>query len=302
MTKPQAQVPFRQRAIFTKPIFNRYTVGWSMLGVLSVGYIAILALSPDLLDDLTPANGANPQSNQDQRAAARLKSEVGTLHESVSQIQFDLAKIKTDSQGYAERQNALASQVGGLEQKLSSLAHNKVDALAPATPNGASGTQAAVDSVSVPDAVAPPAATPPAAPNVQGSTQQPAVINAGTPVTTGTLPVAAKPQPQITTAATDAINLGPAIVKPAPKPMGIKISSGASVDALRLSWSLLAERHGDTLKNLQARYTTGGDAENPNYDLIAGPLKSTAEAKKVCKALAAKNVPCQVGAFAGASL
>lgn len=307
MTKPHVRIPFRQRDIFTRPIFNRYTLGWSVLGTLSVAYIGILVFAPDWLDDLTPAATANPQSNQGQRAAARLASNVGNLRESVSQIQLELSKVKTDQEGFAERQNTFATQVTGLEQKLATLAQNKIEAVAPAAANSAPSNQAAVDaptslSPEPTPAAAAPAAEPATTPAVQGNAQQPKLINANKSVTTGTLAAGDTPKGQVTTAAASAIDFGPAVVKPAPKPMGIKISSGASIDALRLSWSLLAERHGDTLKNLQPRYTAGGDAQNPSFELIAGPLKSTADAKKACKALAAKNVPCQVGAFAGETL
>lgn len=71
---------------------------------------------------------------------------------------------------------------------------------------------------------------------------------------------------------------------------------------MRLSWSLLADRHGDALKNLQARYVARGDVESPTYDLIAGPIKSKADATRVCKALAAKGVPCRIGDFLGEAL
>jgi hypothetical protein len=69
-----------------------------------------------------------------------------------------------------------------------------------------------------------------------------------------------------------------------------------------LSWSLLADRHGEALKNLEARYVAHGDVANPTYDLIAGPIKSKAEAQRVCKALAAKGVPCKIGDFLGEAL
>ena len=65
---------------------------------------------------------------------------------------------------------------------------------------------------------------------------------------------------------------------------------------------MLADRHADALKNLQARYVETGDPAAPNFDLIAGPIKSKSEAARVCKALAAKNIPCKVGDFAGDAL
>lgn len=100
----------------------------------------------------------------------------------------------------------------------------------------------------------------------------------------------------------EVIDLGTPVVTAAAKTVGVQISSGASVDSLRLSWSLLADRHSDALRNLEARYVARGDVDSPTYDLIAGPIKSKSDAQRVCKALAAKNVPCKVGDFLGEAL
>ncbi len=95
---------------------------------------------------------------------------------------------------------------------------------------------------------------------------------------------------------------GPAVVKPAAKPVGIQIATGPSVDSLRLSWSLLSDRHADTLGKLEARAVMGAGAEGDTFDLVAGPIRSSAEAKKVCATLEAKSVPCKVGDFKGEAL
>ena len=100
------------------------------------------------------------------------------------------------------------------------------------------------------------------------------------------------------------VTFGPAVVKPTPDPVGLKISNSPSLDALRLSWNLLADRHSAQLRNLEARYlirAPEGD-KDASFDLIAGPIKTQAEAKRLCKALAAKNIPCQVGTFGGNQL
>jgi hypothetical protein len=64
----------------------------------------------------------------------------------------------------------------------------------------------------------------------------------------------------------------------------------------------LADRHSEALKNLEPRFIARGDEAAPTFDLIAGPIKSRADALKVCKALASKNVPCKVGDFLGEAL
>jgi hypothetical protein len=95
---------------------------------------------------------------------------------------------------------------------------------------------------------------------------------------------------------------GPGTVSAAAKPVGIVIGNGPTVDSLRLTWSLLSERHAPNLGALQPRYTAGVDANGLTYDLVAGPVKSEAEAKKLCKDLAAKAIICRVGEYAGEAL
>jgi hypothetical protein len=295
------------------PIFTAYEVVWSALGALSLGILMVLALAPEWLDDLRPASmTADPQSNQGQRAAARLAADVNALKQSVAQVQMELAKVKTD----------VTTQVSALETRLGSAAlPPQIEAAAGPAP--AAQPQAPVQppvetlrayvtpkettAAAAPEAAAPaaeasaePAPAPPHAPKVinADATVISTSLTTGTVSESGNVPANAP----ATTAATDAISFGPAVVKHAPKPLGIKLSSGASVDSLRLSWSLLADKHGDTLKSLQAHFVTSGDAQNPNFDLVAGPIKSKAQANKVCKDLAAKGVPCTVGAFNGEAL
>lgn len=98
-----------------------------------------------------------------------------------------------------------------------------------------------------------------------------------------------------------AVAAAPPAAAPA-KPIGVYIGSGPSVDSLRLSWSLLADRNAESLKPLEPRYTTGIDGNGINYGLVAGPLRSVADAQKLCKDLAAKAVTCRVGDFTGEAL
>ncbi|HPG89828.1 MAG TPA: SPOR domain-containing protein, partial [Hyphomicrobium sp.] len=93
-----------------------------------------------------------------------------------------------------------------------------------------------------------------------------------------------------------------AIVKPAKQPIGVKVSTGASVDSLRLIWSLLNERHGDALEKLEPRYTTAGDAMNPTFDLVAGPIPTKADAQKICQTLTGRGLSCSIRDFSGRQL
>lgn len=107
-------------------------------------------------------------------------------------------------------------------------------------------------------------------------------------------PAAAEP------ATSEPIAFGPAVVKAAPKPFGVQLGSGPSLDAIRLNWSLLAEQHGDALGRLQPHFTaTGTPAIGQTFDLVAGPIKSVGDAKKVCKVLAARGTDCKVTSSLG---
>jgi hypothetical protein len=86
--------------------------------------------------------------------------------------------------------------------------------------------------------------------------------------------------------------------------VGVRLGTGPSVDALRMTWGLVNEKGRTTLDRLQPRYmastqpTAGGTA----YDLVAGPLPNAAEAQRVCEQLRAQKLNCSVGAFGGNAL
>lgn len=308
-------------AIRKTPVFTPYVVIWSMFGMLSLGIITVLGLAPEWLEDLKPASfSAEPQSNEGQRAAARLAAEVSGMRDSIAQIQLDIAKVKTDVTLANTESKVLGAQIAGLEKRLSPASASIEAALPEAAqtlpPPLPVSTEAKADSplaapaaapLAVPASSAEPAPAPTAQPEppAAGSARAPKLINADTQLAPGGLTIGSLETGSVGAAAkasNQAISFGPAVVKPAPKPVGVQISSGASVDSLRLSWSLLADRHSDALKNLEPRYLATGNADNPVFDLLAGPIKSRAEAAKVCKALAAKNVPCKVGNFGGEAL
>jgi hypothetical protein len=86
------------------------------------------------------------------------------------------------------------------------------------------------------------------------------------------------------------------------KPVGVYIGSGSSLEAVRSSWSQLTQRAPEAIAGLQPRYKSSMDAAGMSYGLLAGPLKSTAEAQKVCQDLAAKSVNCRIGEYGGEAL
>lgn len=270
------------------PIFTPYVVVWSMFGVLSFGLLAVLGLAPEWLDDFRPAaTFSDPQGNHGQRAAARLAAEVDELKTSVGQIQLDLTQMRTDIVAQGEQQKTVSSEVAALQSRLTS------------TPETETLDKPAAQEVTVENKTEPKTEKK-TTEAVEATADKPRVINADatkadTKLETGSLQKKAE---------TEIVSFGPAVVKPAApaKKVGIKLSSGASLDSLRLSWALLSELHGEKLRDLAPRYTTTGSAANPEYDLVAGPIKSEADAAKICKSFTSEGVPCAIGTYGGNAL
>jgi hypothetical protein len=84
--------------------------------------------------------------------------------------------------------------------------------------------------------------------------------------------------------------------------VGVQIATGPSVDSLRLSWTLLNERHGDSFRALEPRYKISMSGSEQTYDLVVGPVANADEARKLCQELAMKATPCTVSRFTGDSL
>lgn len=126
--------------------------------------------------------------------------------------------------------------------------------------------------------------------------------NTPTPVETGSVAagraVQAKPAAQ---SSNQPIAFGAPVVTRSAAPVGIRLTAGPSVDALRLSWALMSERYGADLGGLQPRYVMGNTPAAP-YALVAGPFGSEQEAQRVCGSLIAKGIPCSVDGYGGNAL
>jgi hypothetical protein len=109
-------------------------------------------------------------------------------------------------------------------------------------------------------------------------------------------PAAAKPAAPIETGS---IEQKKAAAPPKPAPVGVLLATGPSLDALRLSWTILNDRHSTTVKSLQPRYVVSGKADERTYGLVAGPLETVAAARAVCKTMTDNGMPCEVSQYRG---
>lgn len=291
MTKPAIDKPVRRKAVFTS-----YAVLWSMLGTLGLGYLGVAIFEPGWLGDLTPTGTHAERTAEMEATVTKLTSDVDSIRSSMAKLELDVSSVKSDVAAQGQQTQTLGSQVTALEDKIRLAETPVASAAAPAAQSGT-------------DAVA--SAAPAGAQDADDGTDdqsQPAtkIINASpdkSQIVTGSVDKRpAKPKAKASAAQSEAINFGPAVVKRERKPLGLELASNATIEGLRQTWGQLAQQHHDKLRRLKARYTINANPANPSFNLVAGPVRSKAEAVKLCKDLQAQAVSCSVGDFTGNAL
>jgi len=272
-----------------------------MLGALGLGYLGIAIFEPAWLGDLTPVSGQH--NAEAEEAMMNLSTDVAGLRSSMAKLQLDVATVKADVATQSSQTQQLGTQLSALEDKVRLGQTTIASAEVPSPPSAAEPTTPdASPSMSLSSMATAAAAS------ASGQTAKPLkqtkIINAApaesSQIVTGSVGDRASAS-KAKNAKPEVISFGPAVVKPATKPIGIEIASGPSVDGLRLSWSQITEQN-NKLKKLTARYADNGDTANPSFNLIAGPVKSKAEAIRLCKELEAHYQTCKVGEFKGDAL
>ena len=258
------------------------TLAWGLAATAAAAYLSVIVFRPDLVARVEPGGPA--------------VAEIEALRGQMDDLRRDLAEVRSSMTETASQQKVIFDRLAEFETAKTM----------PASEPGGAGAGLRLEGVPVngglpPNAEAPPATEP--APKVAEAK----ILNGKPALETGSVKPTppAPPAPAAKTAAAPAEPppFSAPVVTPSAKPIGVQIASGSSIDSLRLSWSLLSETHADKLKSLEPRYSLSVDNGAVVYNLLAGPVKSEAEAKKMCKALAAKAVPCKVvGEFGGAAL
>jgi hypothetical protein len=240
-----------------------YLVFWVVSAGVALAYLTFIGARPDLVAMWrAKPNDTQTALVETQRNVERALSDLDPLKQSVGEVKMDVANVKIGMQEAAERDRILLEKVELLE-RTASQPSDKV-AAAPAQP--AAKKQAAAKPVV-------------AAPKVAAAPAQ----------------KAASP----TAIETGSIEQQKAAAPSKPAPVGVLLATGPSVDALRLSWTILNDRHADTVRALHARYVVSGKPEERTYGLVAGPLETVADAKAVCKTMTERGMPCEVSVFRG---
>lgn len=315
-----------------------YVGAWLVAGLAAAGYLAVAGTRPDLLADLSGVAGRAPMTVADHAPAAATGDEP-VLRETVTRLQAEVSRLTANVIASEERASQLAEKVATLEAPGGATVATASDTKAPPAaatalagkfvePSGKGSSADARKPVQVAGAgTAAPAKLPTvlnAAPTAPAAAAGVAVAAApatppqataavrtapaASPIETGSIsppPAAASAAPAAaaeTAAATDEpISFGAAVVTPAPRPVGIQVATGASVDDLRMSWTTLTEQN-DSLRSLQPRYTSKAAGAGNGFDLVAGPIKTAAQAKRICRALQARGLACEVTGFDGNAL
>lgn len=291
-------------------LFYAYTALWSVLGLGAFGYLLAVTVAPDLVTAHFPAF----RSDTDHRSVV---GEVASLRESVGEVQGDVARLKVDVASQADQTKALRGRVALLEtvpegETSSFVRSNKAEDTPAAsepvadTPETKTETkpEAKLDIEKISRDEPPPSETAEADTPTTPFSQIPVLLNQGTTSNTETpakdietgsvtppaVPVAVKPTTVVAK-------------PPAPKALpGIQLGTGQTIEDIQLIWLQLSDRHGAMLGNLQPRYLVGRIGNTPVYVLLAGPLKTAADAKKICESLSGDGVKCKSRDFQGNAL
>ncbi len=315
MTEQRQDIGIRQAPEPPRSFTGPYLASWAVLGALAVGYIGVLFTEPDWAGTLT-TQSLRSEPAEVSPVVQQLTAEVGSLRRTVADLQRELDHVKTAAalRQEVEETSRLVRQENEI---IISRPPLQITAAPPPETSGVvglsrsaaeakpgNGNPAPAPAAKVPEPV--PAERPrqeetakPAATPETPAPKKIVIVNAR-PTTesterleTGSLPAPQPPE----------ITFGPAIVTPSADTVAILLDSGPSLDALRLRWSVLHDRHQSALRDLEARYLVSGTVEQPSYQLVAGPISSAEEATRICALLRARRASCSVGGpFVGQTL
>lgn len=287
---PQPSSPEAGRRTFTP-----YVTVWTILAALSVLYLGLLAAQPAMVAGVLGPADRTAHGQAGTETLAETAAEVRTLRDTIDLFRNELIEMRAQISNQTDVTSELLSRVATLETSPENGAR-VADAAGPHAQDTAAGQPPPTETAALPAPIrknagdAPKRAEAKAKSRVEtGSVTAPAA-GAGSEITFGA--------PVVKQAATP-----PSDPPPGTRNMiGVQIATGPSVDSLRLSWTLLSERHADSFRALAPRYVASGSGPNESYDLIVGPMPTVDEARRLCEDLALKATPCRVSQFTGDAL
>ncbi len=282
--------------------FSPYALIWAAGATASLLYLVLLAAQPSMVAHYLGAGAKSAEADANQKAISETVAEVHTLRDTVDLFRNELIEIRAQVSSQTEIARKIESRIASLETQPVDPKQAAKDAAAKAAQDKLAKAKAkAEEKVAAAEAAKATAKNAPAqakkAPDNSetgletGSVAQPAAgaITFGPPTVTTTIAVPPSNNPA-------------PVAPPATNLVGVQIATGPSVDSLRLSWTLLNERHGESFRSLQPRYVTDTSGPEQTFDLVVGPVASVDEARRLCQELAMKATPCSVSRYTGDAL
>jgi hypothetical protein len=262
-------------------ILSAYVLFWIVGAIFAAAYLALLGTHPEMFASSQGAPDIEQQLAQAQRDVNRAFADIDPLKQSVGEIRSDVDKLKTAQQQASDRDQQLMDKIATIETTAaSSKTMAQSDAAAQPTAKSqhktvAAASQNAAEEVTV---------VAPIKPQKTGAAQKSNAIE------TGSIAHKAEKAPAAQTATT-------AAAKPAQ--IGLLLGNAPSVDAVKLNWTILNDRHADAVRNLHPRYVATGKGSERAYALLAGPVASPEQAKTLCKLMMDRGLACEVSTYRG---
>jgi hypothetical protein len=246
-----------------------YYLIWGLLAAGGLAYLTSFTLQFDLnLAAKGEQTAVDPALGL--RVANQALSEIGSVQQSVSAIRKDLGQLKQTIDHRDAQERESQARLAAVEERLTALATPPPVAAAPASEPSPHHRTVEKSVAAAEKKAAARRATARVVTVVEGPSPQPALATEPPQVETGSI---ASPQPSVTFGA-------PKVTAAREQSYSVQVGAGPSLDALRLTWSVLMERHG-ALALLQPRFVAPR-AGSGAYRLVAGPLASKADAERVC--------------------
>jgi hypothetical protein len=279
-----------------------YLLTWGLLATGALAYLGSLAWQPELLAVHPPnaqvAEDAPTTADPILETANRALAEIDSVQRSVGEIQRDVRQLKETVQQHEAQGKVVQTRLDALEERASP-PEVPVAAAVPAAKQKAAERDAAKSHIRT--------AEPRQPTRVITTIEGPKPPQEAEPARIETGSIAQAPivfgDPVVTTAPGSAAVpvSAPAAAPAKPGTFAVQLGAGPSLDALRLSWGLLMERHADALGSLQP-HVVAPRSNGGLYRLVAGPLPSRAEADKVCKDMGFARNKCFSTVLAGEPL
>jgi hypothetical protein len=273
-----------------------YLFMWGLLAAGGLTYLASLAWQPDWLTPPPPRpQVAEPDAAT--RMATKAVAEVRDVRRTVGDMQRSLGEMKETLDQTTADNRTVQTRLSTLEGRVTELASQPpgpvAAAPAPAAPRQKAVERTQVKIVPVPKAGEAHAPARDSATRVMSAIMQTPDKSepsppSRTPLETGSI-------------ASAPITFGEPVVTRAQTSFAVQLGAGRSLDALRMSWSLLLDQHGDSLSPLQPR-VIAPPKEGGSYRLVAGPFDTRSAAEKVCAAMNLQRNKCFSVPFAGEPL